>query len=208
MVEFIDMSPLEFTKTVQTRLGVDADGQPGTQTLAALDKALPLKTNSEPPTVLLTGEKVDERSEKVIATLHPNLREKARELVRKAATSGITIKLISGLRTYDEQNSLYAQGRSSSGKVVTNARGGYSNHNFGVAFDVGVFVHGAYIDESPAYKTVGQLGKNLGFEWGGDWSSIQDQPHFQLRPTWARGMKESEMLAEMRARKASGKDVF
>jgi lysozyme family protein len=39
MVEFIDMSPLEFTKTVQTRLGVDADGQPGTQTLAALDKA-------------------------------------------------------------------------------------------------------------------------------------------------------------------------
>ena len=159
------MSPLEFTKTVQTRLGVDADGQPGTQTLAALDKALPLKTNSEPPTVLLTGEKVDERSEKVIATLHPNLREKARELVRKAATSGITIKLISGLRTYDEQNSLYAQGRSSSGKVVTNARGGYSNHNFGVAFDVGVFVHGAYIDESPAYKTVGQLGKNLGFEW-------------------------------------------
>lgn len=78
MVEFIDMSPLEFTKTVQTRLGVDADGQPGTQTLAALDKALPLKTNFEPPTVLLTGEKVDERSEKVIATLHPNLREKAR----------------------------------------------------------------------------------------------------------------------------------
>jgi len=203
------MSPLDFTKTVQTRLGVTPDGQPGDKTLAALDKALPANVSEEPITVVLPqGGAVDERSEKVISTLHPNLREKARELVRKAATSGITIKLISGLRTYDEQNSLYAQGRTASGKIVTNARGGYSNHNFGVAFDVGVFVHGAYIDESPAYKTVGQLGKNLGFEWGGDWSSIQDQPHFQLRPAWAKGMKEGEMLAEMRARKASGKDVF
>jgi peptidoglycan L-alanyl-D-glutamate endopeptidase CwlK len=205
------MNPLDFTKLVQTRLGVSADGEPRSITLAALDKALPAKFQVPTETVITqtpSGEKVDDRSEKVIANLHPRLHDKARDLVRAAAAKGIVIKLISGLRTYDEQNSLYAQGRTASGKVVTNARGGYSNHNFGVAFDVGVFVNGAYIPESTAYKTVGQLGKALGFEWGGDWSSIQDQPHFQLRPAWAKGMKEGEMLAEMRARRASNKDVF
>jgi peptidoglycan L-alanyl-D-glutamate endopeptidase CwlK len=207
------MNTTDFTKLVQSRLGVFADGQPGDTTLSALDKMLPAKEqakeNSE-PVIAFTGEKVDERSERVISTLHPRLHDKTRQLVQSAARNGIKIKVISGLRTYDEQNSLYAQGRSSSGKVVTNARGGYSNHNFGVAFDVGVFsADGSkYLDESPSYKTVGQLGKALGFEWGGDWSSIQDQPHFQLRPAWAKGMKEGEMLAEMRRRKSAGADVF
>jgi peptidoglycan L-alanyl-D-glutamate endopeptidase CwlK len=207
------MNTTDFTKLVQTRLGVFADGNPGNLTLAALDKQLPPKEQPKPdpvPAISFTGETVDERSERVISTLHARLRDKARQLVQRAALGGIKIKIISGLRTYDEQNALYAQGRTSSGKIVTNARGGYSNHNFGVAFDVGVFsADGSkYIDESPSYKIVGQLGKSLGFEWGGDWSSIQDQPHFQLRPAWANGMKESVMLAEMRARKASNQDVF
>lgn len=206
------MTPKSFTILVQTRLGVTPDGESGAITLAALDKALPPKQQPKAdsvPVVAFTGDKVDERSERVISTLHPRLRNNARQLVQSAGAKGIKIKIISGLRTYDEQNALYAQGRTSSGRVVTNARGGYSNHNFGVAFDVGVFsADGKYLDESPAYKTVGQLGKALGFEWGGDWSSIQDQPHFQLRPLWAVGMRESEMLAEMRRRKSAGTDVF
>ena len=206
------MTPKAFTILVQTRLGVTPDGEPGNITLAALDKQLPPKEQPKPdpvPAISFTGETVDERSERVISTLHARLRDKARQLVQRAAVAGIKIKIISGLRTYDEQNALYSQGRTSSGKVVTNARGGYSNHNFGVAFDVGVFsADGKYLDESPSYKTVGQLGKSLGFEWGGDWSSIQDQPHVQLRPLWAVGMRESEMLAEMRRRKSAGVDVF
>lgn len=84
-------------------------------------------------------QQVDERSERTIATLQPEVRPFARALVLKAAGVGITIKVISGLRSYEEQNNLYAQGRSRPGRIVTNARGGYSNHNFGIAFDVGVF---------------------------------------------------------------------
>ena len=203
------MTTKAFTILVQTRLGVTPDGEPGNITLAALDKALPPKQPQPKPDPTPEAGLVDERSERVISTLHARLRDKARQLVQSAATKGIKIKIISGLRTYDEQNALYAQGRTSSGKIVTNARGGYSNHNFGVAFDIGVFsADGKYLDESPSYKTVGQLGKSLGFEWGGDWSSIQDQPHFQLRPAWAVGMRESEMLAEMRRRKSAGVDVF
>ena len=112
----------------------------------------------------------------------PQVQPLARALIESAAAIGIAIKIISGTRTYDEQNALYEQGRTKSGRIVTNARGGYSNHNFGIAFDIGVFEGGRYLDESPAYKAVGALGMKLGLEWGGNWKTIQDEPHFQLRP--------------------------
>ena len=47
----------------------------------------------------------------------------------------------------DEQAKVYAQGRTAPGKIVTHAKPGHSNHNFGVAFDVGIFVGGQYIDD-------------------------------------------------------------
>jgi peptidoglycan L-alanyl-D-glutamate endopeptidase CwlK len=122
----------------------------------------------------------------------------------KAAASGIVIKVLSGLRTYDEQNDLYAQGRTKPGSIVTNACGSYSNHNFGVAFDIGVFEGSKYLDESPKYKAVGVLGTDLGLEWGGNWKTIQDEPHFQLRPKWASNLSERDMLAGLRSRKDSG----
>ncbi|WP_218280269.1 M15 family metallopeptidase [Verrucomicrobium spinosum] len=103
---------------------------------------------------------------------------------------------------------MYAQGRTAPGSIVTKARGGYSNHNFGIAFDIGVFEGTEYIGESPKYAAVAAIAKDLGLEWGGDWKSIQDQPHFQLRPVWALGMKESVMLAQLRARVAAGKPIF
>jgi peptidoglycan LD-endopeptidase CwlK len=133
---------------------------------------------------------VDDRSERVIATLLPEVQSYARTLIAKAAASGIVIKVLSGLRTYDGQNDLYAQGRTKPGRIVTNTRGGYSNHNFGIAFDIGVFEGSKYLDESPKYKAVGVLGADLGLEWGGNWKTIQDEPHFQLRPKWASDLSE------------------
>jgi peptidoglycan L-alanyl-D-glutamate endopeptidase CwlK len=141
--------------------------------------------------------------------LLPDVRPYARELLLKAAAAEIRIKIISGLRTYEEQNRLYAQGRTIPDKpIVTNAQGGQSNHNFGIAFDIGVFEGNKYLGDSPKYKAVGVLGMELGLEWGGNWKSIVDQPHFQLRPTWAHGMNERSMLAELRRRKAAGQDVY
>src|SRR5207253_9905142 len=132
----------------------------------------------------------------------------ARALIESAATIGIAIKIISGTRTFAEQDALYEQGRTKSGRIVTNARGGYSNHNFGIAFDIGVFEGGRYLDESPAYKAVGAIGMKLGLEWGGNWKTIQDEPHFQFRPAWARDLSERDMLAELRARQAANREVF
>lgn len=150
----------------------------------------------------------DPRSEKNILTLHARVQPIARDFIAAAARHGITIRIISALRTFDEQDALYAQGRTKPGNKVTNARGGYSNHNFGIAFDIGIFNGSKYLDESPLYKAVAVIGIQLGLEWGGNWKTIQDEPHYQLRPDWAAGMPESLMLAELRRRKDTSRDYF
>lgn len=199
-------------RAVQKELGLEVDGKAGPDTWSAIYKEIvPPKAGrgggtAKPPTG--STQTVDARSESVIATLHPQVRPYARALVLKAKAAGITIKVISGLRTYAEQDALYAKGRIKPGPKVTNARGGYSNHNFGIAFDVGVFDGTRYIPESSRYKAVGALGKELGLEWGGNWKTIQDQPHFQLRPRWAADGTERDMLAELRTRKGAGKDLY
>ena len=188
----------------RTKLGVTVDGNPGPQTWNAIYRSIV----GEPPVSSGTTTLADERSERNIATLLPQVQPLARALIESAAAIGIAIKVISGTRTYEEQNALYEQGRSKPGRIVTNARGGYSNHNFGIAFDIGVFEGGRYLDESPAYKAVGAIGMKLGLEWGGNWKTIQDEPHFQLRPAWAREMSERDMLAELRARRERGTSAF
>lgn len=123
---------------------------------------------------------VDERSEKNIGTLNKKVQPLARRLIEEATDQGIHVKVISGHRTYEEQNELYAQGRTKPGPIVTKAKGGHSNHNFATAFDVGIFSADGkkYIDESPDYDRVGKIGEALGLEWGGSWK-FYDAPHFQ-----------------------------
>ena len=209
-------------RTVQDALGVEPDGKPGPQTWEAIRNAVcpggaaelvSAATLASPPSSLQvslpqSSGRVDDRSEKAIATLLPEVQPYARALVSRAAQHGITIKVISGLRTYDEQNDLFSQGRTKPGRIVTNARAGFSNHNFGIAFDIGVFEGTKYLDDSPKYKAVGVLGMDLGLEWGGNWKTIVDQPHFQLRPKWATELKEREMLAELRTRRDSGEGAY
>jgi peptidoglycan LD-endopeptidase CwlK len=196
-------------KAIQTKLGVGADGKAGTGTWQAIYNAvLPVKAVKPAKAAAANTGKVDPRSEKTIATLQPEIQGLARSLVQKAAAAGITIKIISGLRTYAEQDALYAQGRTKPGKKVTNAKGGYSNHNFGLAFDVGVFKGTAYMPESPDYAKIAPLGKSLGLAWGGDWKNPKDLPHYELRPPWAKNMNEPDMLAGLRKRKAEGKSLM
>lgn len=125
---------------------------------------------------------IDERSERNIATLNPKVQPLARELIEMATAAGIHVKVIAGLRTYEQQDELYAQGRTLPGKIVTKAKGGQSNHNFGVAFDVGIFSTDSkhYFGESPDYLKVGTIGRSLGLKWGGDFQNFEDQPHFEF----------------------------
>lgn len=184
----------DMISAVQTRLGIAVDGKAGPQTWGAIYEHLVSKNiNGIKPEEAIS--KVDARSERAIATLQPEVQPIARALVQKAAAFDISIKVISGLRTFEEQDDLYAQGRTKPGRIVTNARGGHSNHNFGIAFDVGVFQGNQYLPNSSKYKAVGVLGEDLGLEWGGNWKTLVDQPHFQLRPAWAKELTERRMLA-------------
>ncbi|HCS65023.1 MAG TPA: peptidase M15 [Cellvibrio sp.] len=198
----------EMIAAVQQELGIGVDGKAGPETWGAIYQKICKVKKSEMATVVGALEPVDARSEKIIATLLPEVQPFARALVHKANANGVTIKILSGLRTYEEQDALYAQGRTAPGNKVTNAKGGFSNHNFGIAFDIGIFEGTKYLGESPKYKAIGVLGMELGLEWGGNWKTIVDQPHFQLRPLWATNMAERDMLAELRARKESGQGVY
>jgi len=141
----------------------------------------------------------DARTESNINTLLPAAQAKAREFMTSCLAAGIPLKIICGTRTYEEQDALYAQGRTEAGPIVTNARGGYSWHNFGIAWDIGIFDGIRYIEESPLYAKAGWIGKSIGLEWGGDWQGIEDQPHFQL--------KIGLTLADCRERLAKGNPI-
>jgi len=153
----------------------------------------------------------DERSEMNLATLHPTMQKVMRDFLGAAkgiaAKVGCDVKIISGTRSYLEQDALYAKGRTSPGKKVTNAAAGHSNHNFGLAADIGIFKGREYLGEHPLYRELGVLGKSLGMEWGGDWKFV-DEPHYQLRPAWSRAMSDREMLTILRRRVAKQIDIF
>lgn len=188
---------------IQEILGVTADGVWGKHSQSALDALIQSPSTPPQPVVQVApGDRVDNRSEAAIATLHSVIQPVARQFVKLSTRNGIPIKITSGTRTYAEQNALFAKGG------VTKARGGQSNHNFGIAIDVTIFDGNTPVWESPKYKTLGEMGKSLGFEWGGDWKSFKDEPHFQFRPPWAKQMSESQMLAELRRRHDNGIDAF
>jgi peptidoglycan L-alanyl-D-glutamate endopeptidase CwlK len=138
----------------------------------------------------------DQRSESVIITLLPEAQAKARQFLKAVAGMPLTYRLLSGTRTYAEQDAL-----AKKKPKVTNAKGGQSNHNFGIAWDVGIFENGKYYEgnskkEDKAYVDLGALIKASlqGIEWGGDWTSFVDKPHYQL--VTGKSVKEVRQLFE------------
>lgn len=117
-----------------------------------------------------------------------------RAVIKELAPKGIYVGVAQGFRSKAEQDAIYAQGRTKPGKIVTWARGGYSNHNYGVAVDLF-----AYSDDGseaiflePHDKRSVALVKAMkqrGMEWGGDWVNNRDYPHFQLYDA-VRGQKK------------------
>lgn len=117
---------------------------------------------------------------KRIETLHPLLRDRVKSFIQAAANKGIFLRVTSAKRSFSEQDDLYAQGRTKPGKVVTNAKGGESYHNYGLAFDVVPMMDGKPVwNDDELWQRVGRIGKSFGFTWGGDWVSFPDKPHFQ-----------------------------
>lgn len=129
-----------------------------------------------------------------VSQLHPTLQQKVNQLIELCKKNGISIKIGECVRTVAEQDALYAKGRTKPGNKVTNAKGStYSSmHQWGIAFDFyldmdidgdGSKADDAFNNKTKMFNKVGALGKSIGLEWGGDWKSIVDLPHFQL-PNW------------------------
>jgi peptidoglycan L-alanyl-D-glutamate endopeptidase CwlK len=114
--------------------------------------------------------------------LQRSVREAGLSAFQEAEEKGLGVMIASGLRTYAEQNELYAQGRTKPGKVVTNAKAGESYHNFGMAFDFCVVQRGQAVwDQThPHWKQFVRIAKSHGFDWGGDWTN-PDYPHLQIK---------------------------
>lgn len=138
-------------------------------------------------TVLL---KVSQRNEKSIARLHPQVRGLIRRFINDVYIKHqVQLVIVQDYRTYAQQDALYAKGRTTSGSIVTNAKGGQSNHNFALAVDVfplwsdGKLHMDAKSDKKniEILRKISSVGKSIGLEWGGDWKSIVDNPHFQLK---------------------------
>lgn len=149
----------------------------------------------------------------LLAQLHPMVQRLALQHQMLAQEHGVPFIIVRAYCPTDEQDKIYAKGRSEAGEpckhagvtypvgtcklhplglIVTNARGGQSYHNYGLAYDValvlqtanGKSVHwdvhkDANQNHVPDYEEVGALGKALGLEWGGEFKRLKDLPHFQ-----------------------------
>lgn len=121
---------------------------------------------------------------RALSDLHPVVQQKAQQLLAQAQAQGVTVIITSTLRSFPEQTALYAQGRTTPGKIVTNAKAGQSWHNFGLAFDVVPVVNGAAVWDatSPLWEVIGKIGQSLGLKWGRDFPK-PDRPHFEYHPS-------------------------
>ena len=119
-----------------------------------------------------------------INTLHPAIRTRAYQFLAKSALKGINLRITFGMRTFQQQQDLYDQGRTKPGLVVTKAKPGQSFHNYGLAIDVCPVVDGKFDWESKRWTEISDIGKSLGFSWGGDWKNFRDIPHFEYPPNF------------------------
>ena len=121
-------------------------------------------------------------TDKNISGLHPTIKDDVEHCINNLSNIGIGVRVTFGFRTFAEQDKLYAQGRTEQGVIVTNAKGGDSIHNYGLAVDC--------VEISPVYgynpnypdsrwNDIAKVFKSKGFEWGGDWQKFPDKPHFQ-----------------------------
>src|ERR1051325_10733103 len=106
-------------------------------------------------------------SEKRLEKIHPELSKRIRDLIEAFAQRGTQVEVVQGLRTFAEQDALFAQGRTKPGPVVTNARGGQSNHNYGLAVALCLFVNGKPdFTANSTFVAIGSEAVKRGLEWG------------------------------------------
>ena len=113
--------------------------------------------------------------------LLPQVKTKVEHFIQLCKDNNIDLLVTSTYRDFESQAALYSQGRTSSGKIVTNAGPGDSYHNWRCAIDVVPLVNGKadWDGSHPVWAEIGRLGKEAGLEWAGEWVHFKELAHFQ-----------------------------
>jgi peptidoglycan L-alanyl-D-glutamate endopeptidase CwlK len=112
--------------------------------------------------------------EQYLTELTPDTARAVRQLLSYGWSIGLPVEIICGLRTCEEQDELYAQGRTAPGRIVTGVPGCRSWHVHGRAVDL---YAGGWDPE--LYYELGRYWQELGGVWGG---AFNDYGHFEYHP--------------------------
>jgi peptidoglycan L-alanyl-D-glutamate endopeptidase CwlK len=131
-----------------------------------------------------------------LQSVSPSLAAKIVQLAVMLADEGIVFRVTQGLRTWAEQDALYAQGRTAPGSIVTNAKGGQSWHNYGVAVDVVPMDQEPpqpdWNVQHPVWQRLITVGESLGLYSGSEFVCLKDWPHFQVTGRFPIGAPDAE----------------
>lgn len=137
-----------------------------------------------------------------LSLIYPRLAGLICQLATLMAAEDVPIMVSAGIRTEQEQDNEFAKGRDAEGNiidkhaVVTNARGEYSWHNFGLAVDCEPVEKDNTIDwnaDHPHWKLMEKIGVSLGLTSGATWVRLVDAPHFQLTGRFPVGAPTDEV---------------
>lgn len=114
--------------------------------------------------------------------LHPKVKLLCEQFINSCDAAGIDVLITSTYRDNESQTALYAQGRTTKGNIVTNAKAGQSFHNYRVAFDFVPIVGGKCIwNDAGLFAKCGRIAQSLGLEWAGAWSGkFKETAHCQF----------------------------
>jgi peptidoglycan L-alanyl-D-glutamate endopeptidase CwlK len=124
--------------------------------------------------------------------LHPKVKTLCEKFIASCDKQGIDILITSTYRDGESQSALYTQGRTTPGKIVTNANAGQSFHNWRVAFDFVPLVNGkAQWSDVGLFTKCGEIAESVGLEWAGRWTKFKELAHCQ----YTNGLKLADFQA-------------
>lgn len=130
---------------------------------------------------------MDQRTKKLLEDLIPAAKKIMHRMLEIAHANKLNMQCHSCYRSSEDQDKLYAMGRTEPGKIVTNARGGQSTHNYRIAADFHFLdKDGKIVWDEKLYKKVWSLVKAelvpQGLRWAGDWKTFKETAHFEYNP--------------------------
>lgn len=106
-----------------------------------------------------------------ISDLRPDVAQNATIFLALCRAQRLNVKITQTLRDDAYQATLFQKGYAKTPYTTF--------HGKGLAFDICKNVRGHEYDDLDFFAQCAEIGKKMGFSWGGDWTSFPDRPHFQ-----------------------------